>query len=102
MHERHDVLQLVAEPISAAGLVKSRAAPDAAAESLIKQPAVEQKIRGKLRRFHFDRAQEPIPPLPGFLEGGFDVGGIAKSVHDVTCLDRKSTRLNSSHSQISY
>src|SRR5205809_3550893 len=84
VHEGHHVLQLVAESVSAARLIKGRAAPDAAAESLVKQPAVEQKIRGKLRRFHFDRAKEPIPPMPGFLEGDFDSGGIAKSFYEGT------------------
>src|SRR5512132_565072 len=56
VHESHDILQLVSKPVSAARLIKGRAAPDSAAESLIKQPAVEQKVRRKLGRFHFDRA----------------------------------------------
>src|SRR5260370_34184311 len=56
VHESHHILQLVSEPVSAARLIKGRAAPNSAAESLIKQPAVEQKVRGKLGRFHFDRA----------------------------------------------
>src|SRR5438046_3981846 len=56
LHESHDILQLVSKPVSAARLIKGRAAPDSAAESLIKQPAIEQKVRGKLGCFHFDRA----------------------------------------------
>jgi hypothetical protein len=40
-HEGHHVLQLITEPISAARLIKGRAAPDPATESLIKQPAVD-------------------------------------------------------------
>src|SRR5205814_3917972 len=63
-------------------LIKGGATPDAAAESLVKQPAIKQKIRGELRRFHFDRAQEPVPPMPGFLECGLDVCGIAKPIHE--------------------
>src|SRR6266496_1026723 len=56
VHESHDILQLVSEPVSAARLIKGRAAPHSAAESLIKQPAVEQKVRGTLGCFYFDRA----------------------------------------------
>ena len=56
MHEGHDILQLVAEAVSAARLIKGRAAPKPATEGLVKQPTIEQKICGKLRRFHFDRA----------------------------------------------
>src|SRR6266550_2707385 len=84
IHEGHYVLQLVTEAVSAARLIKGRAAPNPATESLIKQPAVEQKIRGELGRFHFDRAQESVPPLAGFLECGFDVGGIAKTRNEFT------------------
>src|SRR5438552_8865644 len=39
-----------------------------------------------LRRFHFDRTQEPVPPMAGFLKGSFDVDGIAKSIHEGTRL----------------
>src|SRR5439155_23874736 len=85
VHEGHDVLQLVAEAISAARLIKGGAAPNAATESLVKQPAVEQKVRGKLGRFHFDRAQEPAPPTPGFLECSLDVRGIAKTSYESAC-----------------
>src|SRR5207253_5615366 len=56
VHEGHHVLQLITEPVSATRLIKRRAAPDSATESLIKQPAVEQKVRGKIGCFHFDRA----------------------------------------------
>src|ERR1700756_3315005 len=84
MHESHHVLQLVSEPISAARLIKRRSAPNSAAESLIKQPAVEQKVRGKFWCFHFDRAQEPIPPIARFLECSFDVRGIAKASNEST------------------
>src|SRR4029453_6963341 len=49
--QSHDILQLVSKPVRAARLIKGRAAPDSAAESLIKQPAVDQKVRGKLGCF---------------------------------------------------
>src|SRR4029077_15748351 len=56
VHESHDILQLVTESVGTARLIKSRTAPDSATESLIKQPAVEEKIRSSLGCFHFDRA----------------------------------------------
>src|SRR5213592_1674972 len=85
VHEGHHVLQLVAEAVSAARLIKGRATPAAATESLVKQPTVEQKIRGKLGCFHFDRAQEPVPPMAGFLKCSFNVRGIAKTTHEAAC-----------------
>src|SRR5208283_2070193 len=39
--ERHAVLQLIAEAIGAAGLIESGPRPDAAAQRLVEQPAVE-------------------------------------------------------------
>jgi hypothetical protein len=84
MHKGHDILQLITESVRTAGLIKSRTAPESTAQSLIKQPAIEQKVRGKFRRLHFDRAQESVPPLAGFFECGFDVGGIAKMHNEST------------------
>src|SRR5947208_14458430 len=85
VHEGHHVLQLVAEAVTAARLIKGRAAPHPAAESLVKQPAVEQKVGRKLGRFHFDRAQEPAPPTAGFRECSLDVRRIAKTSHESAC-----------------
>src|SRR5438067_10668903 len=85
VHEGHHVLQLVAEAVTATRLIKGGAAPRPAAESLVKQPAVEQKGGRKLGRFHFDRAQEPAPPTAGFLECSLDVRRIAKTSHEFAC-----------------
>src|SRR5437667_6322848 len=63
----------------------AESAPSAEIYSLVKLPAVEQKVRGKLGRFHFDRAQEPAPPTPGFLECSLDVRGIAKTSYESAC-----------------
>ena len=52
MHQRHHVLQLVAESVGAAGLIKSRPAPEPAAQGLIQQPAVRHHIHGGIGRFH--------------------------------------------------
>src|SRR5207247_11347374 len=45
--QRHDVLELVAESVSAAGLVEGRACPDAARERLVEQPSVEEDVEGR-------------------------------------------------------
>src|SRR6476659_5897429 len=84
MHRSHDILQLVTESVGTARLVKSRTTPESAAQSLIKQPPVEQKIRRKLGRFHFNRTEEPVPPLARFLECGLDVGWVAKMCNEST------------------
>ena len=42
--QRHDILQLIAKPVSAARLIKGRAPPDAAAQGLVQEPAVETRI----------------------------------------------------------
>src|SRR5438132_11297531 len=85
VHESHHVLQLVAKAVSATRLIKGRATPHTATESLVKQPAVEQKVRGKLGCFHFDRAQESVPPTARFLECSLDVCRIAKTSHESAC-----------------
>ncbi len=57
MHQRHRVLQLVAEAERAAGLVEARPRPHAAGERLIDQPAVGQEIDGRVGRFDMHRAR---------------------------------------------
>jgi hypothetical protein len=42
--QRHHVLQLIAKPERAAGLVVPAACPEATAHGLIEQPAIEQEI----------------------------------------------------------
>src|SRR5436305_15303122 len=81
VHESHDILQLIAKSVGAARLIKRRATPQPATQCLIHQPAVQQKIRGQLRSFYFNRAQDPIPITLGLLQSGCDISGIAKSVH---------------------
>ncbi len=66
--ERHHVLQLIAKTVSAAGLIKSRARPDATRERLIQQPAVEHRVQGGVRRSHFDRAEQAHPNGPALSQ----------------------------------
>ena len=60
----HAVLQLVPEAVGAAGLVESRAGPDAAGEGLIGQPAVEHDVHRPVRGFHLNRADSFAPKAP--------------------------------------
>ena len=60
-HERHHVLELVAESVGAARLVEGGARPDAAGERLVEQPAVEQQVHGAVRRRHLDGAEHVVP-----------------------------------------
>ena len=57
VHQRHHILQLVAETEGAAGLVESRPAPQPAAQGLVQQPAVRQHVHGGIGRVHIHRAE---------------------------------------------
>src|SRR5574341_235699 len=59
--QRHDVLDLIAETVRAAGLIERGSGPDSAGERLIKKPAVEKKIHGVVRRSeeHTSELQSP-------------------------------------------
>ena len=61
MHQRHRVLQLVAEAERAAGLVEAAARPHAAGERLVEQPAVGQHVERRVGRFDLHRAQRAAP-----------------------------------------
>ena len=61
VHERHHVLELVAESIRAARLVDGRAAPNAAGERLIEQPSIHHHVEAGLRRLHDHRRQDSLP-----------------------------------------
>ena len=79
MHQRHHILQLVAEAEGAAGLIKPGATPQAAAQGLIQQPAVGHHIHGGIGRFHLHRAEGSIPILPDTFEGATAGVGAAKA-----------------------
>ena len=51
----HDVLELVAEAVGAAGLVERGPRPEPAGERLVEQPAVEHDVHRAVRRPHLDR-----------------------------------------------
>ena len=72
MDQRHHVLQLVAEAKCAAGLIEGRAAPDAARQALVEQPAIQQQVHGGIRRVDLHRTQQIVPQVidcqPGVLD----------------------------------
>ena len=51
VHQRHRVLQLVAETIGSAGLIESRPPPEPAAQCLIEQPAVRHHVHRRDRAY---------------------------------------------------
>ena len=63
-HERHHVLQLIAEAEGAAGLVIAGTGPDPATQVLEEQPAIHQDVEGVVGRVHLHRAQHVVP-APG-------------------------------------
>ena len=61
VHERHDVLQLIAESVRAARLIERRARPHAAGERLIERPAIHHRVERGLRRAHADDGEPSLP-----------------------------------------
>ena len=72
--QRHHVLQLVAEAEGAAGLVVAAARPEPAADGLVEQPPVHQRIERVVRRPHLDGVERAVPrrlhPRERGLRGG--------------------------------
>ena len=79
MDQRHHVLQLVAEAKRAAGLVERRAAPDAARQALVQQPAIQQQVHGGIRRVDLHRTQQIVPKVIDCQPGPFDLGRILEA-----------------------
>ena len=72
--QRHDVLELIAEPVGAAWLVERRARPDAARERLIQEPAVEEHVHRPVGGRHLYGAQDVVPPRRDGVQDGVEVG----------------------------
>ena len=78
-----DVLQLIAEPKRAAGLVISTARPEAAGQSLVEQPAVGEDVERLVGRLNIYSPESAIPVLPDGFEGIVRRGGAAEPPHKV-------------------
>src|SRR5438045_2858242 len=72
--KRHYVLELITETVCAACLVESCPSPDAASESLIEQPSVQQNVERAIRCLHLHGTENGIPSLRDFSEHGIEVG----------------------------
>src|SRR4029079_2083466 len=62
-HQRHAILNLIAESICAPGLVEARSTPDATTERLIQEPAVKYEVESALRCLHLHHSKRSIPCL---------------------------------------
>ena len=69
VEQRRRVLELVAEPVRAAGLVVPAPSPVATGQRLVLQPAVDQQVQGGVRRLGVHDAQRPFPEFPDALQG---------------------------------
>ncbi len=87
--EGHDVLQLIAETIGTARLVETGPTPDAAAQGLIAQPAIDQQIGGSFGGAHLDRSQEIVPPGHGPGEGVLQGQLMLETEHQFPGPDRR-------------
>ena len=59
--QRHHVLQLIAEPERAAGLIVATPRPQPATDGLVEQPPVGQRIEGVVRCSNVDGVQYAVP-----------------------------------------
>ena len=64
VEKRHHILELVAKTIGSARLVKGGTPPDATAQHLIEQPAVDQEVERWLGGTDLDRLQAAHPTVP--------------------------------------
>ena len=72
--QRHAVLQLIAEPIGAAGLIEGRTRPDPAGERLVEEPAVEHEVHRSVGRLDLNRAQHIVPQRRDSGLEGVEIG----------------------------
>jgi len=81
VNQRHRILQLIAEAECAARLVVSAARPHAARQGLIHEPAVDEHVQGRVRRFHLHCAESVSPVLPYLCERSACSGRSPKALH---------------------
>ena len=63
--QRHVILQLIAEPIGAARLIKCRARSNPTRQRLVEQPTVQHDVHRAIRRANLHRADNLIPVALG-------------------------------------
>ena len=72
--QRHPVLKLVAETISAARLIKRRSRPYAADQRLVEQPAIEHDVHRPVGCGHLDGAEHVVPMLHDIAKDRVQIG----------------------------
>src|SRR5206468_10376249 len=88
VHQRHHILELIAETEGASRLIERGAPPETAAQHLVHKPAIEEQVQARMGRTHLDGVQHPIPTLAGSLEGGLDLQRIAIAAEQAVDLVR--------------
>src|SRR5262249_43262893 len=63
--------------VGAAGLVEAGPSPDATAQHLVRQPAVEQEVQRRVGRAHLHRPEDAVPLPPYGVERGTGLFGVA-------------------------
>src|SRR5437764_2774014 len=63
IRQRHHILKLVAEAVSASRLIKRRPRPHPAAQNLIQKPAIEEQIERRIGRLDLNGGEDPVPSL---------------------------------------
>ena len=63
------ILQLVAEAIGAASLIKGSAGQDSTGQVLIGQPLVDHHVKGRIGRLDLNAPESLFPKLPQVLQG---------------------------------
>ena len=86
VHQRHPVLQLVAEAECAAGLVVAAAGPHAAGDGLVHQPAVGQQVQRNVRCGDLHGAQRMAPVRMDLRERRPRGGAAAIALHQLAGL----------------
>ncbi|MNL14928.1 hypothetical protein D3C87_1358900 [compost metagenome] len=85
-HQRHDVLQLVAKAVGTTRLVVAAACPQPAGQRLVEQPAIGQRIHGRVRGVDAHDPQR-VPPIPPdrleFAAGRAQLAVLAHQLPDV-------------------
>ena len=88
VHQRHHILQLIAEAIRTAGLIKAGAPPEPAAKRLVNSQPLAIDVHGGIWRIDVDRAEGAIPK---FVHAGErDAAGVgpAKTLDQIRALRR--------------
>ncbi len=97
VHQRHRVLQLVAESEGAARLVVAAARPQAARERLVQQPAVGQHVDRGIRRVDLHVAERALPVRVHGLQRDVRSGGAARALHEARRVARGAPKAQAEH-----